>query len=162
MAGKAGLKAGLIGAAVMLVLTLLNLIPIPALGCICCGVQLLAYVAVGALAGYFLVPPRAAGTGAGAGAIAGLITGAAGGLVGIVVAAIRMATGAPGTGIPGVDPEVLRQLRDLGVDPRTLGRFTRGWIGVGVGGGLCCLAGLAIGAGLGAIGGVIFAAAKSE
>ena len=61
MAGKAGLKAGLIGGGVLVVLTLIALIPIPFLSCICCGVDLLVYLGVGALAANFLTPPRTAG-----------------------------------------------------------------------------------------------------
>jgi hypothetical protein len=162
MPGKAGLKAGLIGAAAMLVLTLLGLIPLAMLKCVCCGADLLAYAGIGVLAGFFLTPPRTAGTGAGAGAIAGLISGAAAGLINIVVGAIRVATRGPVGSIPAIDPEVLRQFREYGVDPREFARFTQGWSGVGIGGSLCCLGSLAIGAALGAIGGAIFAAVKAE
>ncbi len=162
MAGKAGLKAGLIGVAVMLVLTLLALIPLAALQCVCCGVDLLAYAGIGVLAAFFLTPPRTAGTGAGAGAIAGLISGAGAGLINLVVTAVRVATRGPVGSMPVIDPQVLRQLREYGVDPQEFARFTQGWSGVGIGGSLCCLGSLAIGAALGAIGGAIFAAAKAE
>ena len=47
MAGKAGLKAGLIGAAALVVLVLLSLIPVPALNCVCCGADILAYLGIG-------------------------------------------------------------------------------------------------------------------
>ena len=159
MAGKAGVKAGLIGAAVMLVLTLLN--QIPGVGCFCCPLSLLVYAGIGALAGFFLTPPRTAGTGAGAGAIAGLISGALSGLVWIIILAIQLATGGTGDIASAIDPEVLRQLGELGVDPEMFTAVS-GVGGVALGGSMCCLASLAIGAGLGALGGVIFAAAKSD
>lgn len=164
MAGKAGLKAGLIGGAIMLVLALLGLIPVPLLNVCCCGVQLLAYAGIGILAGFFLTPPRTAGTGAGAGAIAGVVSGVVAGVVGMLIAAIRMAIAGPaGQIVSAIDPETMRQLAELGIDitPRMLATFS-GWGGVAVGGSLCCLGWLVIGAALGAVGGAIFAATKSE
>ena len=159
MTGKAGLKAGLIGAAAMLVLTLLS--QIPAIGCFCCPVTFLAYAGIGALAGFFLIPPRAAGTGAGAGAIAGLISGAASGLTSIIVIAVRMALAGTEEIASYIDPQQMRQLIELGIDPEMLAIFS-GVGGVVLGGSLCCLTGLAMGAGLGAIGGAIFAAVKPD
>lgn len=164
MAGKAGLKAGLIGGAIMLVLALLGLIPVPFLRDVCCcGVQLLAYAGIGVLAGFFLTPPRTAGTGAGAGAIAGVVSGVVAGVVGMLIAAIRMAIAGPGQMISTFDPEIMRQLAELGIGitPRMLATFS-GWGGVAIGGSLCCLGWLVIGAALGAVGGAIFAATKSE
>jgi len=159
--GKAGLKAGLIGAAIILVVTLLN--QIPGVGCVCCPVTFLVYAGIGALAGFFLTPPRTAGAGAGAGAIAGLISGAVSGLAWSIIMAIQMALTGPEEIVSAIDPEMVRQLAELGVDidPEMLAMFS------GVGGGalvgsLCCLTGLAAGAALGAIGGVIFAAVKAD
>jgi hypothetical protein len=165
MSGQAGLKAGLIGAGVMVVLVLLNLIPslIPAagvLGCACCGVELLAYAGAGVLAGAFLSPPRDAGAGAGAGAIAGLISGVGAGIMTIITAAGRMAFSS-GQMVSVIDPAQARQLMEAGIDPQMLAIFS-GWAGVFIGGGLCCLGWIAIGAGLGALGGLIFAAAKKD
>jgi hypothetical protein len=163
MSGKAGLKAGLIGAGVMVVLVLLNLIPslIPAagaLGCACCGVELLVYAGAGVLAGAFLSPPRNTGAGAGAGAIAGVLSGVGAGIMTIITAAGRMAF----TGMQSaIDPIQAQQLIEAGIDPQMLTIFA-GWGGVFLGGGLCCLGWIAIGAGLGALGGLIFAAAKKD
>jgi len=159
MTGKAGLKAGLIGAAVVLVLTLLS--QIPGVGCVCCGLTWLVYAGIGALAGFFLTPPRAAGTGAGAGAIAGLVSGAVGGIIWIIILAIQMALAGPEEIASTINPEQMRQLVELGIDPEMFTIFS-GVGGVAIGGGLCCLTGLAIGAGMGAIGGAIFAAIKSD
>ncbi len=159
MTGKAGLKAGLIGAAVVLVLTLLS--QIPGVGCVCCGLTWLVYAGIGALAGFFLTPPRAAGTGAGAGAIAGLVSGAVGGIIWIIILAIQMALTGPGEIASTINPEQMHQLVELGIDSEMFAIFS-GIGGVVIGGGLCCLTGLAVGAGMGAIGGAIFAAVKPD
>jgi hypothetical protein len=66
------LKAGLIGAAVAVVLSLLGLVP--CLGCITSVLALVLYVGVGVLTATWMKPPRDAGKGAGGGAIAGLVT----------------------------------------------------------------------------------------
>jgi hypothetical protein len=159
MTGKAGLKAGLIGAAAIFVMTLLN--QIPGVGCVCCPLTLLVYAAIGVLAGYFLVPPRTPGAGAGAGAIAGLVSGAVGGIIWIIVLAIQMTTMDAADIISNIPPETLQQLIELGVDPEMFAMFS-GAGGVALTGGMCCLTGLAVGAGLGAIGGAIFSAIRSE
>ncbi len=159
MTGKAGLRAGLIGAGIILVVTLLS--QIPYVSCICCGLTWLVYAGIGALAGNFMTPPRTAGTGAGAGAIAGLISGAAAGVVWIIVMAIQMVMGGTGEITPFIDPETMRQLVELGIDPEMFARLS-GTVGAVIAGGMCCLTGLATGAGMGAIGGAIFAAAKPE
>jgi len=163
MTGQAGLKAGLITGAVLFVLALLNLIPalVPSLGilgCVCCGVQLLVYLGGGVLAGFFLTAPREAGTGAGAGAIAGALGGVIAGVGQTVAAAVQVATGATGA---AMSPQVMRQLRELDMDPQMV-RMLTGWVGVPIAGGICCLGSLVIGAVLGAVGGAIFAAAKPE
>ena len=167
MAGKAGLKAGLIGAAVLVVLSLLSLIPIPALNCICCGVDFLVYIGIGVLGGYFLTPPRTAGTGAGAGAVAGVVSGLISGVVGTIIAVIQAAVGGATSML---DPGVLDMFGEFGaeIDPEMLEFFTDPAMGAGagigagaIGGSICCLAGLVVGAGLGAIGGAIIGAAKS-
>jgi uncharacterized membrane protein len=165
MAGKAGLKAGLIGAAVMFVITLLSLIPtlIPrasGLNCVCCGLEFLAFAGIGVLGGFFLTPPRDAGAGAGAGAIAGVVSGLVDGVLAMIVAAIQMAIRG-GDIIAMLDPQQVRTLIDAGIDPEMLAIFS-GWGGVAIGGGLCCIGYLVIGAALGAIGGAILAAVKSD
>jgi hypothetical protein len=148
MAGKAGLKAGLIGLAVMLVLTVINrLLPISGVWVyVSCGVSSLMYVGIGVLAGFFLAGPRTAGKGAGAGAIAGLISAVVGGIVGGVILVLQMKSGGP---VSGLDPQQMQQLAELGIDPVV---FTIP--------GIACSTGLGIG--LAAIGGAIFAAIKPD
>jgi hypothetical protein len=159
MVGNAGLKAGLIGAGVIFLTTLLGQIPM--IGCVCCGLNLLIYAGIGALAGFFLIPPRAAGTGAGAGAVAGLISGAVNGIVQVIVMVVKLLIAGPGTFTSAIDPATMRQLVEMGIDPEMFAMFT-GTGGVALGGGMCCLASLALGAALGAVGGAIFAAAQPD
>jgi len=153
MAGKAGLKAGLIGIVILVVMTLLNqfvLLPISQVFTwISCGISLLIYAGIGALAGFFLVPPRTPGKGAGAGAIAGLISGLISSVVGSIIMVAQVSSG---RGIPGVDPQQMQQLTESGMDPAML-------VIPGVLGALC---GMAIGIGVTAIGGAIFAAVKPD
>jgi len=160
--GKAGLKAGLIGAAVVLALTLLSLIP--TVGSCCSCLSILAYAGIGVLAGFYLTPPRQAGKGAGAGAIAGLISGVIGGLASGIITAVQVATMSPREIMSQIPAWQWQQLKEYGVDPRMYESMLReygsafGYIGAG----LCCLGSLAVGAALGAIGGAVFAAAKKN
>jgi hypothetical protein len=149
MPGKAGLKAGLIGTVVLLAMTLANQFLLSLSGgmvWVACGVSLLIYTGIGILAGFFLAPPRTAGKGAGAGAIAGLISGGISGVVGYIILAVRLAGGA---GYPGLDPQQMQQLAESGIDPKLLA----------IPGAVC---GVAIGAGLAAIGGAILAAIRPD
>lgn len=118
MVGKAGLKAGLIGAAVMVVIALISqflLIEIltkkPALSFISYGVNLALHAGIGVLAGLFLAPSRTAKMGAKAGAIAGLISSLLSTVVSLGVTAARMFGGAS---VPGLDPEQMEQLSQAG------------------------------------------------
>ncbi|MCP4543234.1 MAG: hypothetical protein GY832_39475 [Chloroflexi bacterium] len=153
MVGKAGLKAGVIGMVILVVMTLLNqfvLLKIAqAFSWISCGINLLVYVGMGVLAGLFLVPPRTPNQGAGAGAIAGLVSGVISSAVGVALLFAQVASGQP---IPGVDPQQMQLLAESGVDPAIL-------VVLGSIGAVCSLA---IGIGLAAIGGAIFAAVKSD
>jgi hypothetical protein len=155
MAGKAGLKAGLIGAVVVALLTALSILlggALPILGRVFGGLVLLAYAGVGALAGSFLAVPRTAGRGARAGAIAGLIGGAGGGVVWVVAAAIRTALAVWGDIIPFIDLQRIQQPTGPGGGMETLA--------VMIGG--LCLTSLVAGIGAGAVGGAIFGAAKRD
>ena len=153
MTGKAGVKAGLIGIAVMVVLTLLNQFVIPiggALTYVMCGVSTLLYVGIGILAGYFLAPPRTPGKGAGAGAISGLISGVVSTLVGAVIMFVHFSM----TGeIRGVTPDQMEQITASGMAPRTI-LLISATVGP--------VCGMAIGAGAAAIGGAILGALKTD
>jgi hypothetical protein len=165
MSGKAGLKAGLIGAGVAFLLTLTNLlptlVPVPFLGCICCSLPLLAYVGAGVLGGFFLAPPRNTGAGAGAGAIAGLISGVGTTVAWMINTGIGMAVTGTQSITSGMDPQVLEQLAEAGISPQMFAALS-GVTGLFIGGGMCCLFSLALGAGVGALSGLIFAAIKQD
>jgi hypothetical protein len=154
MAGKAGLKAGLIGTAAMLVWTVIGRF-LPVSGAwvwVSSGVSLLMYAGIGVLAGFFLALPRTPGKGAGAGAIAGLISGVIAGVVGVVILNIQVASGGA---VPGLSPEQMQgiqQLTESGMDPAMFALLTIPSV--------VCVMG--IGSGLAAIGGAIFAALKPD
>ncbi len=150
------LKAGLIGAAIALFLNLVGIIPV--IGCIGLPLELIAYIAIGALAGFWIVPPRTTGRAAGQGALAGLIAGIASGIIRTILTPLSMKlSGGTSAMLSQLPPESLQQLQQAGLDPNVL-------FGGGTMAGLvliCCLPlGLLLGAGLGALGGLIYAAAK--
>jgi hypothetical protein len=151
-----GVKAGLVGAAVAVLLSLMRLVP--CIGCIASILGLAVYVGAGVLAAYWLTPPRTTGDGAGAGAVAGVITALAGGVVSIIVGAAQFTLGGPEAVMHEIPPESLRQLEQAGIDPHLFVSLG-GVIGIEA---TCCLAGLVIAAVLGAIGGMIMASAKSN
>jgi hypothetical protein len=155
---QAGLKAGAVGAGVIIVLNLIGLIPCA--GCIAGILGLLAYVGAGALAAYWLPPLRTAGDGAGAGAIAGVVAGIVGGIVNMIIAALRFAiSGGPAAAMRQMGqlpPEVMRQFYNAGLDPKIFASIG-GVIGISA---VCCVFGFILAAVLGAIGGIIFAAVK--
>jgi hypothetical protein len=157
MIGKAGLKAGLIGAAVMIAVTLINqflLLELVAgniaLSLVSCGVSVVLYAGTGVLAGLFLAPTRTPGNGAKAGAIAGLLSAIISVALGVVIMAVRSASGAP---IPGLSPEQLEMMAEQGMDAGRLVLIS------GTAGAVC---GAAIGAGAAAGGGAIIAAIKPD
>jgi len=152
------LKAGLIGGGILVIIGLIGLIPV--VGCISLPLTLIGYVAVGALAAYWMTPRRESGRAAGQGALAGLIAGLISGIVQAILAPLGFAmSGGTDALISQLPPESLWQLEQAGIDPAALfGGGTMAGFAL-----LCCLpAGLLIGAGLGALGGLIFAAAKPE
>lgn len=147
------LKAGLIGAGVAIVFSLLSLVP--CLGCITAILALVLYAGVGVLAAYWMEPPRDAGKAAGSGAVAGLITALGGGLTTIVINAFRFSVGNAQAMLQRqlrqLPPELLEQWRDLGLDPGMLA--SPGWaVGSSA---VCCGLGMVLAAALGAAGGAI-------
>jgi hypothetical protein len=122
---------------------------------------LLAYVGAGVLGGFFLTPPRTTGTGAGAGAIAGLIAGLGNTIAWMISMGAQMLISGTRDIAAGLDPQTLDMLREAGISPAAFSALS-GVGGVFIGGAMCCLFSLALGAGVGALGGLIFAAAKSD
>lgn len=114
MTGKAGLKAGLIGAAVMVGYSLINNVLLPvtdniAISLVMCGISMALYAGIGVLAGFFVAAPRTPGQAAGAGAIAGLISGLIAGVLGYVLVATGVAS--------VVDSPQWQQAIEQGIDP---------------------------------------------
>jgi len=156
------LKAGLIGAAIVVVLKVLQLVP-----CVnCCAIpaEWVAYGCIGALAAYWIVPVRTMGAGAGQGALAGLIAAAIGGLVGIGVSVVGNTLLAPlqVAMLRQLPPEVLQGMVEVGLDPGMLSGAGAGAVETITNSSICCGIGLVIAAALGALGGLVFAAVKSE
>lgn len=147
------LKAGLLGAAAVVALQLLGLIP--CVGCVTWLLIYLAYGCVGALAAYWLPPVRPPGLAAGHGALAGTIAGAIGGAVGLLFA-LGIATVFVPLGILGDAAG--------GAGPRASGLWEAlaAVFGTAACGTACYSVGVAIAAGLGALGAVIFAAIQTE
>ncbi|HJX37557.1 MAG TPA: hypothetical protein VJ714_03055 [Anaerolineae bacterium] len=154
------LKAGVIGAVIVVVLKVLQVIP-----CVnCCAIpaEWVAYGCIGALAAYWIRPVRTMGAGAGQGALAALIAAAIGGVIGIGVSVVGATVLAPmqESVLRQMPPEFFSQLAEAGIDPSLItrtGGTTAETITSGV---MCCGAGLVIAAVLGAVGGLVFAAVK--
>ena len=151
------LKAGLVGAAILVVLNILGLIS-ACVGTFTCILGLLAYAGIGALAAFWMPPIREAGAAAGQGAAAAVLAGLIGGLVNMIVSTLQMALTDSAAILSQIPPESLRQMQEMGMDPAM---FTGPTFGLVVGGG-CCLGGVILAAILGAIGGAIFAAIKAD
>jgi hypothetical protein len=154
------LKAGLIGAVIVVVFKVVEVIPCVA----CCAIPLewVAYGCIGALAAYWIPPVRTMGAGAGQGALAAVIAAAIGGVIGIGVNLVGSAVLAPMqmAMLRAMPPEFLQSMAEAGIDPSMLAGAGAGESIVGSV--MCCGVALVIAAGLGALGGLIFAAAKSE
>lgn len=156
------LKAGLIGAAIVIVLKVLGVIP-----CVsCCALPLewVAYGCIGALAAYWISPVRMMGSAAGQGALAALIAAVIGGVVGIGANVVGGAVLAPlqNAWLRQLPPNMLHEMSKAGLDPQLLAGAGAGVLTNLTAGTMCCGISLGIGAGLGALGGLIFAAVKSE
>lgn len=159
---SAWLKAGLIGAAIVIVLNLIGLVPV--LVCITAPLTLVAYLVVGVLAAAYMPPRREAGSAAGQGALAAVIAGFGGGVVSLVANLVRAGTGGMfqyNQMLRTLPPDVAHQFRDLGISPDVLAGA--GGIGAtAICGSVCCLGGIVFAAVLGAIGAAIYAAMKPE
>lgn len=150
------LKAGLVGAAVLVVLNLLGMIP--CVGFITCILGLLAYIGIGALAAYWIPPIREAGTAAGQGAMAAALAALVGGVVNAIVSTIQLAVTDTADILALIPAESLQQMQEAGVDPSV---FTGPGFGAAVGS-ICCIVGLILAAILGAVGGAVYAGIKPD
>ena len=157
------LKAGLIGAVILILLKVVEVVPCV----VCCALPLewVAFGCIGALAAYWIPPgARTMGAGAGQGALAGLLAAAIGGVIGIgvnvvgatVLQPLQVATWRM------LPPDVLRGMVEAGIDPSMFTGAGADVVGTITSGSVCCGIGLVVAAALGALGGLIFAAVKSE
>jgi hypothetical protein len=156
------LKAGLIGAGILVAINVVGAVPY--IGCCALPLEWVALGCIGALAAYWLSPVSSLASAAGYGALAALIAAVIGGAVGAVIDTVSGALLAPAqlAWLESVPPDVWRQWRAWGIDPRMFadpgfGALTRGVVSA-----TCCGFSAALGAGLGALGAVIFAAIKQE
>jgi hypothetical protein len=160
------LRAGLVGSVTLAVLNLLGLIPIPCMGLVSCGLVLVAYVCIGALAAHWTPPVREVGRAAGYGAIAAVLAALVGGIVYMVVAYMQVAAVDPAELMSVIPPDMLSQLEqawvEAGLDPQMLPEFVAGPTGALLSGSICCAGGLILGSALGAIGGAIYASLRPE
>lgn len=144
---RAGLLAGAIGAAILTLISLCGL-AVPrisqAIACLMALFDLALYIVMGALAAHWLEIPRSAGRGLGAGSIAGLVMG----LITIVWAMIRFLNLEITALVAQLPPEMLRQLREIGIAPRSLAIAALA---------LAVICGPLLTIGLSAIGGLIYA-----
>jgi hypothetical protein len=101
------LKAGLVGAAVLVVLALLGFIP--CVGACTCLIGVLAYAGIGALAAYWMPPVREAGVAAGQGALAAILASLIGGIANTVVILVQTATVGTDQILSQIPPDMLQQ-----------------------------------------------------
>jgi len=164
---KPWLRAGLIGAAILVGLAVVNLIP--ALGACCCCLWPVVYIGVGALAGSFMPPVRDSGTAAGQGALAAVLAQLLGGIVYAVITTIQSAT----TDMSQVFSDLTTTWQSAGLDTTALQRTldsappwltgkSGGLVSGLASGGMCLVGGLIVAAILGALGGLVFASIKRE
>jgi hypothetical protein len=150
------LRAGLIGAAILVVVYVLALIP--CVGFFTCFLGLLVYGGIGALAAHWLPAVRDAGAAAGQGAAAAALAAVIGGLFNIILTTVQMAFVDTSAILSQLPAESLRQLEMAGIDPAMFTGPTAGLLS----GSACCLVGLFLAAILGAIGGAVYAGIKPD
>jgi hypothetical protein len=164
---SAWLKAGLIGGAILFFVDIISQIPI-----ICCCmplVMLAVYIGVGVLAASYMPPPRDSGKAAGQGALAAVVASFIGGMINLIIMVIRSIFWSTTTQIGQVwtdlPPDIRYLLREYGIEPEfihEISNYASGIGGTALCGSVCCLGGILIAAILGAIGGMIYAAMKSD
>jgi hypothetical protein len=157
------LKAGLVGGAVLALISLLLTFfgQTVGLGCGITLLALLAFAGTGALAVYWMPPIREAGRSAGQGAMAAVIAQVIGGIAFTVLGVIQTSLVDTADVLSSIDPALLDQMVELGVDIQALETML-GPAGALLSGSFCCVGGLIFAAILGAVGGALFAAIKPE
>jgi hypothetical protein len=152
------LKAGGIGAGVVVVLNLLGIIPL--VGVVCCCLVIVAYAGIGAGYGYFTMQEGNAAD-AGQFAIGGAIAAAAASVVaGIVNAIVQLILSTLGVGASTA--AALSQLEGMDLPPEVASQLAgaAGFTIMGAIVGICI--GFFIAAALGAIGGAIYGSTQKD
>ena len=116
-------------------------------------------IVIGMLAASYLPPVREVGSAAGQGALAALIAGVIGSLVQWLIQVLRVALFDAGGMIDQIPPELWEQMDRMGTE---IPEFAFGVGGAGLFGGCCCSFSVFIAAGLGALGGLLYALFKPE
>jgi len=150
-----GLKAGLIGALIAAVLTLLGQIPV--VGCCFSLLVLVVWFGAGMLAGYFgnqTNPAQTTSDAAQSGAVAGALTALGGGIVSTLVGIVQVALNRSVQAFSQVPPETWRQLRQMGIEQRMF-MGAGGIVGVTGVMSCCCILGIVFAVLLGAGGGAL-------
>ncbi len=157
------LKAGLIGGAVLALISLLLAFAGQVLGLECALelLSLLIFAGIGALAAYWIPPIRRPGPAAGQGAAAAAVAQLIGGILFTILTVIRSFFIDTSAFISALDPELLDQMIAAGLDVEILETLV-GPVGALFSGSLCCVGGLIFAAILGAIGGALVAAIKAD
>jgi hypothetical protein len=153
------LKAGIVGAVVMVVLTLMTLVPVA--GMLCCALWFVAYAVSGALAAHWMPRPRIATQAAAQGAGAAALAAFAGGLVWTLISAVTM-RGVDAAAVVSQMPDFYQQfIQQQGITPEMLqGYLSPGFAALA--GGLCCGGQLIVAALVGAVAGAIVASVGRE
>lgn len=157
------LKAGLIGGAVLAFIGLLLTFfgQSVGLGCGFTLLALLAFAGTGALTAYWMPPIREAGRAAGQGAGAAVLAQAIGGIAFTIFGFIQTSLVDTADVISTIDPALLDQMVEMGVDVQVLESML-GPAGALLSGSFCCVGGLIFAAILGAVGGALYAAIKPD
>lgn len=150
------LKAGLVGAAVLVLINVLGLIP--CVGFLTCILSLVAYIGIGVLAAYWMPPIREAGPAAAQGAGAAALGALIGGIVNSIITAIQWVAIDPAEILSMLPASQLQQLQEAGLDPTM---FAHPGYGIAVAS-FCCLGGMILAAILGGVGGAVFAGIKAD
>jgi hypothetical protein len=151
------LKSGLIGALALIIINLVGIIPLA--GCCTFPLTIIAFFVIGLLAAHWMEPPRDAGPAAGQGTLAALIAGIVSGVMVLLITLVQTSLTDMSLYLQQIPPEIRAQMFDAtGIPPRLL-------FGVGGGaifGSMCCGFEVILAVALGAFGGAIYAAIKSD
>ncbi len=163
------LKAGLIGAVIFVAIRALVALMTALVPYLCCCTLPLEWIVyglvggcIGALAAHWMIPVRRLGPAAVQGALAAAIAAGIGGILGIGMSVVQTAVLGPmqtAMAMRQLPPEWVDQMMGAGFDPTVL---SGGAVETMIISTTCCGVSFAIAVSAGALGGLIFAAVRSE